>query len=847
MLRIITIIAAVMTFLMADAETFSYRFNSTPLPKALREIMEGHPELDINFIFNELETYKTSATVKADNAYDALRQAIGLNPVTVTKSDNSYYIEALQHGKYVYTGKVIGSDNEPVVAATIMLLAPKDSTVLTYGISDTEGRFAIPCDLKGVIGKLTCLGYKPKMESFNKFSLGTIIMQEQAVSLGTVTVEADNTQLYSDKSIYRPSETQKKFSLSGADLLNHMAIPQLGIISENSIVTNGGKPVAVFIDYLPATEKDLQAMRVSDVRRVEYLEYPSDPRLQGNAYVVNFIMQQYEYGGYAKLYGTGSFLNSHTEQGVVNVRMQYKRMTYDLMRSAYDYATKHSGEEMKETFRLPQEDGSINQFTRKSETTESEQQRGNYYLIFRATYNSDKVQASSLINTNLDRQPNTAKNGIVSYSPEIAPKSEFNSTSTKFSKFISYDGYYFFSLPKNNSLTFSPKYSLSHTVQNSNYLEEGFSSIRNSATDNTNKLSMDLKLKHDFGKFGSLLAYAKGSYQYNRTLYSGTADALDRAKASRLGIGVNYEASFNKIRSHIGFGWDWDKLQFGQKTDGRNAPAFDMSIHYTPDRKHSISAIFQMEAWLPSPNFKSDQIITASPFLKYTGNPNLTTAKSYDFDFNYTWVPNNNYSLSAYGWAWMVKERYAYVYEPDGNGVIRTIKQPMGSYAQGIYGVKGTARLLGRSMVLTGNLSQIFNHNGRPYNINHFHLYYTLQMFYYLKNWNFGVTYVSTVGTWDGMMNGIWQRDKDNYYLNVGWSKSNWKLSAMVRNIARWDWKSSQRIMNSEFYSTDETLINGNYHATIKLTATYTFGFGKKVKRDNEPQASGSASSGILK
>lgn len=43
MLRIITIIAAVMTFLMADAETFSYRFNPTPLPMAIREINNGRP------------------------------------------------------------------------------------------------------------------------------------------------------------------------------------------------------------------------------------------------------------------------------------------------------------------------------------------------------------------------------------------------------------------------------------------------------------------------------------------------------------------------------------------------------------------------------------------------------------------------------------------------------------------------------------------------------------------------------------------------------------------------------------------------------------------------------------
>lgn len=57
----------------------------------------------------------------------------------------------------------------------------------------------------------------------------------------------------------------------------------------------------------------------------------------------------------------------------------------------------------------------------------------------------------------------------------------------------------------------------------------------------------------------------------------------------------------------------------------------------------------------------------------------------------------------------------------------------------------------------------------------------------------------------------------------------------------------AQLVMKSKVYSTDETLISGNYHATVKISATYTFGFGKKVRHDNEPQASGSGSSGILK
>ena len=125
------IMAAVINASMICAETFSYRFNSTPLPKAIQKIAADHPDLDVNFIYNELENYKSNATVKADNPYEAFRQTIGLNPVTVTRSKDTYYIEALQHGRYVYRGTTVGVDNEPVVAATVMLLAPKDSYVRT--------------------------------------------------------------------------------------------------------------------------------------------------------------------------------------------------------------------------------------------------------------------------------------------------------------------------------------------------------------------------------------------------------------------------------------------------------------------------------------------------------------------------------------------------------------------------------------------------------------------------------------------------------------------------------------------------------------------------------------------
>lgn len=282
MKTILTIILAAMTFISARADKYSYSFSNTPISEAIVRISKDHPDINISFIYKELDNYRTSAHVYTDDAYKALRQAVGFNPISVIQKGSHYYIEALQHGKFCYSGRAVGSDSEPVVAATVMLLAPKDSTIITYGVTDEAGRFSIPCDRQGVIAKLSCLGYKTTLKKLNTFAAGTIIMDEQAVALGTVTVEADNARLYSDKSVYMPTATQKNASQTGADLLNHMAIPQLAFISGNSILTNGGKPVAVFIDYLPATDKDLTAMRVSDVRRIEYLEYPSDPRLQGN-------------------------------------------------------------------------------------------------------------------------------------------------------------------------------------------------------------------------------------------------------------------------------------------------------------------------------------------------------------------------------------------------------------------------------------------------------------------------------------------------------------------------------------------------------------------------------------
>ena len=115
--------------------------------------------------------------------------------------------------------------------------------------------------------------------------------------LDEVVVEARNQRLGAEVSTYIPTSKQKNSSQTAADLLNRMAIPQIKISANDNITDLAGKSVDVFIDFLPASKDDLQGMRMQDVKKVEYYDFPSDPRFQGKAHVINFVMQKYEYGG----------------------------------------------------------------------------------------------------------------------------------------------------------------------------------------------------------------------------------------------------------------------------------------------------------------------------------------------------------------------------------------------------------------------------------------------------------------------------------------------------------------------------------------------------------------------
>lgn len=360
-------------------------------------------------------------------------------------------------------------------------------------------------------------------------------------------------------------------------------------------------------------------------------------------------------------------------------------------------------------------------------------------------------------------------------------------------------------------------------------------------------MSGNINYTHSFSKAGSLSVIANASYLINRTIYSGTSSTDDETRSTKYEPLIRYSYNMDKFYGQITSGWDFTHSASGKYKDNSNSPAFAIALQYSPNSKHSLQANFGYSLSDGVSGYNSTVIIHVNPLLSYTGNPNIKPRKLYMGTLNYTWLPSNKFNFSVFGNIMGVGNRAAYLYEANSTGVLRSIIQPAGGYTQGSYGAYGILRLVNDKLQLTAQLSQTIGHNGYPYSWTKSHIQYSLQATYYEGNWNFGGYFVSSSGYPDGYMVGTWMKTVNNAAIWAGWANSTWNFKCLISNPYRWNWNESTLSMNSKYYDSIEKAFNSNSHCFVQLSATYTFGFGKKIRVGNEAQQQTGVSSGILK
>lgn len=194
MRKILTLLLLVLCITQAEAQRITRNYNDISLSKVLRDLNNASTRYEVSFIYNDLEDFRVTTSIRRQTLPDAVRQVVGFYPMRVTVGDSLITVECTHKTQRHLTGRLIDEQNQPVAYANIALFTLQDSTFLGGGVSNESGVFVIPYEQPKVLARLSLIGCKTIWRLCDREDLGTIRMEAEAYQLGAVTVKGSRPQ-----------------------------------------------------------------------------------------------------------------------------------------------------------------------------------------------------------------------------------------------------------------------------------------------------------------------------------------------------------------------------------------------------------------------------------------------------------------------------------------------------------------------------------------------------------------------------------------------------------------------------------------------------------------------------
>ena len=176
------------------AQRITRQYNNVSFSEALKDINARQHKYTINFVYDELEDFKVTKSIRNQNVPNAIMQLIGFYPIRMTQVENNIMVECTHKTTYRYKGRVVDERGNAAEYATIALLSPIDSTIVGHGVSNENGSFVIPCNSRKVLARITYIGYKTVNRIYNNTEMGIIKLQPKTMIVKGVVVKGDRPQ-----------------------------------------------------------------------------------------------------------------------------------------------------------------------------------------------------------------------------------------------------------------------------------------------------------------------------------------------------------------------------------------------------------------------------------------------------------------------------------------------------------------------------------------------------------------------------------------------------------------------------------------------------------------------------
>lgn len=259
----------------AFGQRISRNYNNRPLSEVLKDLGKATQRYKISFIYNELEDFTVTTSFRNLSLQEALGQVFGFYPIKATIGDSLIFVECTQKEPTKLIGRVVDEHRRPVEFANVALLNPTDSAFLTGGVTNASGNFVIPCGMKKVIAKVSCVGYHTYYNIYNVGRVGNITLRESAVNIKGVVVKAKRPSFKMGQEGMQVDIQHTDLAKVGDALDVFRELPRLNVSNKGTVSVYGKGTPLVYINNKQVRDvNELRRLKSDEIKNVEIITSP---------------------------------------------------------------------------------------------------------------------------------------------------------------------------------------------------------------------------------------------------------------------------------------------------------------------------------------------------------------------------------------------------------------------------------------------------------------------------------------------------------------------------------------------------------------------------------------------
>ena len=657
----------------------------------------------------------------------------------------------------------------------------------------------------------------------------SIMLDEVEVSQQTVSAEKGNVK-------FIPTKRQKDGAMNGISLLYNLMIPQIDVNPVTGEVKAVDRTALTFcIDGREVGLQEISRLRPKDVAYVEYDDHPTG-LFAGRDKVVNYVTRKYDSGGYVD-----ARTNTHVlfGQGDYSVQGSFDKGNVNLLAVAGSSfgGDDTAGSGSTESYNLTPA------FTKTSVTDKTESRSLADFGLLQATVRGKRSTFTARAQLAWNETPKGVTEETVKYSPSVYPAS--NAVTDIYQRAIAPQLYLYHNIRLNDRQNFywNLTYDYARNVYRRSYAESTLQPVTSNAKENYHMLDLKLNYAITVGKSDRFSLLVWNGYTNSRTDYYGTSGSRQRLDTYDFLIYPTYTHYFGRkfmMSLQLGFDvntykvndekrvtklWPRPRLNGNIQTSGSSNIAFNVMMGTVSPQLSMLNG--------------AEQYISSYEVMR--GNPGLATGKLIQGNVSYGKYMRN-VRLGAYVFYKGVIDQARNWYMAEGGKLVRTYITD-GDYHSYTLGLSGMLMLLGNSLQLKVDAG--LNNIDMTGSLRHSLHTPVLQTAVYYATGHFSFSgYYNTPRKGLDPQTGF-LKTKCDYGLTAAWGNKGLFVQIGCRRIfgGKDDVRSYYGYAD---YSFNRHTLSRTSGQAAFVNVSYSFDFGRKVKRESVNINKGAAS-GILK